>query len=46
MTALPAANPPATCPVKIESGKFQGLMQATTPSGRCVALLNPSMQFA
>ena len=30
-TALPAASAPATCPVKIASGKFQGEMQANTP---------------
>ena len=35
MTALPAASAAATWPVKIASGKFHGLMQATTPSGRC-----------
>ena len=33
MTALPAASAAATWPVKIASGKFQGLMQAMTPSG-------------
>ena len=31
ITALPAARAAATCPVKIASGKFQGLMQAKTP---------------
>ena len=31
MTALPAASAAATWPVKIASGKFQGLMQAKTP---------------
>ncbi len=32
-TAFPAASAAATWPVKIASGKFHGLMQATTPSG-------------
>ena len=32
--ALPAASAAATWPVKIASGKFHGLMQATAPSGR------------
>src|SRR3546814_20064353 len=31
MTALPAARAAATCPVKIESGKFQGLIATKTP---------------
>jgi hypothetical protein len=31
ITALPAASAAAICPVKIASGKFQGLMQAKTP---------------
>ena len=30
-TALPAASAAATCPVKIASGKFQGLRHANTP---------------
>ena len=30
-TLLPAASAPATWPVKIESGKFHGAMQANTP---------------
>ena len=34
-TALPAASAAATWPVKIANGKFHGLMQATTPSGKC-----------
>ena len=38
MTTLPAAKAALACPMKIASGKFHGLMQATTPSGRCVAL--------
>jgi hypothetical protein len=46
ITALPAASAPATCPVKIDSGKFHGLMQATTPSGRCVSFENPLAQSA
>ncbi len=33
-TALPAASAAATWPVKIASGKFQGVMQTTGPSGR------------
>ena len=37
-TVLPAARAAATCPQKMASGKFQGLMASTTPSGRCVAL--------
>ena len=41
-TGLPAASAAATWPVKMASGKFQGLMQATGPSGRCVALAKPS----
>ena len=46
ITALPAASAPAIWPVKIDSGKFHGLMQATSPSGRCVSLEKPSMQPA
>ncbi len=46
ITALPAASAPAIWPVKIDSGKFHGLMQATRPSGRCVSLEKPSMQPA
>ena len=30
-TVLPAASAAATCPVKMASGKFQGLMQAMAP---------------
>ncbi|MNV12277.1 hypothetical protein D3C71_1028740 [compost metagenome] len=37
-TGLPAANAAATWPMKMASGKFQGLMQATGPSGMWVAL--------
>ena len=37
-TALPAASAAATCPVKMASGKFQGLMASTVPSGRSRAL--------
>ena len=37
-TVLPAASAAAICPVKMASGKFQGLMQATTPSARSVSL--------
>ena len=32
-TGLPAASAAATWPVKIASGKFQGLMHTTGPSG-------------
>jgi len=32
-TGLPAASAAATCPTKIASGKFHGLMQTTGPSG-------------
>ena len=32
-TLLPAASAAATCPVKIASGKFHGLMQTTGPNG-------------
>ena len=39
---LPAASAAATWPVKIASGKFHGLMQATGPSGRCVSALSVS----
>ena len=39
-TVLPAASAAATWPTKIASGKFQGLMQTTGPSGSCDALLN------
>ena len=46
ITALPAASAPAIWPVKIDSGKFHGLMQATTPSGRCVSFENPFTQSA
>ena len=31
MTALPAASAALTCPVKMASGKFHGLMQTKTP---------------
>ena len=41
ITALPAARAAATWPVKIDSGKFHGLMQATTPSGLCVSFDQP-----
>ena len=34
-TALPATSAAAIWPVKIASGKFQGLMQVTTPSACC-----------
>ena len=34
ITELPAASAAATWPVKIASGKFQGLMQTTRPSGQ------------
>ncbi len=37
-TVLPAASAAATCPVKIASGKFHGLMHATGRAARCVAL--------
>ena len=41
-TGLPAANAAATCPVKIASGKFHGLMQANGPRPRSVSrLLSP-----
>ena len=30
-TALPAASAAATCPAKMASGKFHGLMQTNTP---------------
>ncbi|MNF87553.1 hypothetical protein D3C85_1013740 [compost metagenome] len=33
-TGLPAASAAATWPVKIASGKFQGLIQTTGPKGR------------
>ena len=39
-TVLPAASAAATWPVKMASGKFQGLMHSTVPSGRCVSLPN------
>ena len=37
-TTLPAASAAATWPQKMASGKFHGLMQATTPSGRWLSL--------
>ena len=33
-TVLPAASAAATCPTKIDSGKFHGLMQTNTPRPR------------
>ena len=36
---LPAASAAATCPVKIASGKFHGLMQTTGPSARVSPLI-------
>jgi hypothetical protein len=30
-----------TCSMKIASGKFQGEIQATAPSGLCIAALRP-----
>ena len=45
ITALPAASAAATWPVKIASGKFQGLMQAKTPrprrASRCDSPVGP-----
>ncbi len=34
ITVLPATSAAATCPVKIASGKFHGLMQTNTPRPR------------
>ncbi|SAI07272.1 Uncharacterised protein [Bordetella trematum] len=45
-TVLPAASAAATWPVKIASGKFQGLMQVTGPSGRWVALSKVALTWA
>jgi hypothetical protein len=41
-TVLPVASAAATCPMKIASGKFHGLMQTQTPRPpRCNSLLSP-----
>ena len=45
-TVLPAARAAATWPAKMASGKFQGLMASTTPSGRCAALSNCAATWA
>ena len=42
-TVLPATSAAATCPVKIATGKFQGLMHANTPRPCSVStLLSPT----
>jgi hypothetical protein len=41
-TVLPATSAAATCPVKIDSGKFHGLMHTKTPRPRVRnSLLSP-----
>ncbi|MNV63015.1 hypothetical protein D3C71_1555910 [compost metagenome] len=45
-TGLPAARAAPTWPMKIASGKFQGLMQTTGPSGRWLATAKSARAWA